>query len=475
MWDIFGFFSSMNTIVYLIYIVLIAGTVIVVISENRNPIKTIAWLLVLIFVPIIGLVMYNILGQDTRRMRHVFELKYQQLKELSFKNLTLNPNVEVLPEYRNLINLLKNNNLSPLLQGSKIEIITEGNNMLDAMLKDMEHAKRHIHIEFFIFKNDKIGVIVKNMLMKKAAEGVEVRFIYDNVANWFIPKKFYNEMKTSGVQITSLMKVHLPKFANKVNYRNHRKVVVIDGVIAYTGGMNISNNYFTNPNWRDTHLRVQGEGVLGLQASFLIDWHSSGKNFLDDEKYFPETKKYTQNLMQIATGGPYSLYHNLLQATVNIIIGAKKYIYMQTPYFLPSEPLFQALQMASLSGIDVRLMVSKKSDSLYVDPAAHSYYQDLLEAGMKIYELEGKFMHAKTIVADDMLSVIGSANLDFRSFETNFEINCYIYDSEIALQNKEIFFRDMQQCKEVRYEEWIKRSQWRKFFDSFMRLFAPLM
>jgi cardiolipin synthase len=214
---------------------------------------------------------------------------------------------------------------------------------------------------------------------------------------------------------------------------------------------------------------------LGLQACVLIDWYSSGEQFLDDKNYFPETKDYTQNLMQIATGGPYGLHHNLLQATINIIIGAKKYIYMQTPYFLPTESLFQVLQMAALSGVDVRLMVSKKSDSPYVDPASRSYYADLLEAGMKIYELQGKFIHAKTLITDDMLSVIGSANLDFRSFETNFEINCYLYDPHIALHNKEIFLQDMEQCTEINYEEWTKRPKWKKFFESVMRLFAPLM
>jgi cardiolipin synthase len=426
-------------------------------------------------VPIAGLIVYYVFGQDTRRMRHISEQKSKEIKDLSFKSLEYNQNVNILPEYANLVNLLKNSNLSPVLQGSKIEILTEGAKMFETMLKDINEAKHHIHIEFFIFKNDSTGKRVKELLMKKAAEGVEVRFIYDNVANLLVPKKFYNEMETCGVQTTSLMKVRFLKFAEHLNYRNHRKVVVIDGTIAYMGGMNISDNYTINPNWRDTQLRIKGQGVLGLQASFLIDWYSAGEAFLDDKNYFPEAKIYTGNLMQIATGGPYSLYHNLLQATVNVIIGAKKYIYLQTPYFLPSEPLFQALQMTALSGVDVRLMVSEKSDSSYVDPAAHSYYADLLEAGMKIYKLQGKFIHAKTIVADDMLSVIGSANLDFRSFETNFEINGYIYDPHIAQQNKEIFFRDMEECREVLFEDWIKRPKWKNFFDSIVRLFAPLM
>ena len=469
------FLYPWNNIAYLIFIALIAGAVIVVISENRSPIKTIAWLLVLIFVPLLGLIVYYFFGQDTRRMRQHSEKKYQKIKDLSFKSLTPNRNVKILPEYANLIALLKNSNLSPVLQGSKVEVITEGARMFEILLEDIQKARHHIHIEFFIFKNDRTGKIVRDLLMKKASEGVEVRFIYDKVANWWVPKKFYREMKKSGVKIASLMDAKFVKFAEKLNYRNHRKVVVIDGITSYMGGMNISNNYYINPNWRDTFLRIQGQGALGLQTCFLIDWYSSGEPLLDDKNYFPEAKDYTQNLMQIATGGPYSLYHNLLQATVNIIIGAKKYIYMQTPYFLPNEPLFQALQMAALSGIDVRLMVSGKSDSSYVDPASRSYYADLLEAGMRIFELQGKFLHAKTLVTDDMLSVIGSANLDFRSFETNFEINCYLYDPYIARHNKEIFLQDMEKCKEIHYEEWTKRPKWKKFFESVMRLFAPLM
>jgi cardiolipin synthase len=472
---IVNFFSSLHIITYLVYTALIAGVVIVIISENRSPIKTIAWMLVLIFVPVIGLVIYYFFGQDTRRMRQLSEKNFKKIKDLSFKNLISNRNIGILPEYTNLINLLKKSNLSPILQGSKVEIITEGTRMFDILLEDIQNAKHHIHIEFFIFKNDQTGAIVRDLLMKKASEGVEVRFIYDKVANWLVPKRFYNKMKKSGVKITSLMDAKFVKLGEKLNYRNHRKVVVIDGITAYIGGMNISNNYFINPNWRDTHLRIQGQGALGLQACFLIDWYSSGEPFLDDKNYFPEAKNYTQNLMQVATGGPYSIYHNLLQASVNIIIGAKKYIYLQTPYFLPTESLFQSLQIAALSGVDVRLMVSAKSDSSYVDPASRSYYTDLLEAGMKIYELQGKFLHAKTLVADDMLSVIGSANLDFRSFETNFEINCYLYDPHIARYNKEIFLQDMENCKKICYEEWIKRPKWRKFFESVMRIFAPLM
>ncbi|MCC8147310.1 MAG: cardiolipin synthase [Bacteroidales bacterium] len=468
--------SVIQTIISVIYIVLIVGTILIVLTENRNPIKTIAWLLVLVFVPIFGLIFYYVFGQDTRKQRLVNKRYYNKIKNLSFKELLSEDQANVLPDYNNLVNLLKSNNHSPILQGSKVETITSGKRMFEALLEDMEKAEDHIHMEFFIFKNDDTGKVVKQMLMKKASEGVKVRFIYDNVANWRVPRKFYYEMKEAGVEVASLMETRYPLLqSSKINYRNHRKVVVIDGNTGYVGGMNVANDYSINPNWRDRHLRIEGMGAYGLQANFMIDWYSSGRHWEDTQRYFPPTSVFTKNLMQIVTSGPYTEYSNLLQATVSIVLSAKKYIYLQTPYFLPTNSLFEALQIACLSGIDVRLMVSRRSDSPYIDPASHSYYEELLKSGMKIYENRDKFIHAKTMVVDDYISVVGSCNLDFRSLETNFEINCYMYDENVAAENKAIFAEDMNNCDEVVYEEWIKRSRWKRLLESIVRLFAPLM
>lgn len=468
--------TLLQTISYAIYLILIVGTVLIVLTENRNPIKTIAWLLVLLFLPVVGLICYYIFGQDTRKQRLVTRKYYNKIKNLSFKEMVDEEEVYVLPDYNNLVNLLKSNNQSPILQGSKVEIITSGKRMFDVLLEDMDKAEDHIHIEFFIFNNDDTGKVVKNMLMKKAKQGVKVRFIYDNVANWKVPRKFYYEMKEAGVEVASLMETRYPLLqSSKINYRNHRKVVVIDGNTGYVGGMNVANDYSINPDWSDRHLRIEGMGAHGLQANFMIDWYSSGRHWEDTQRYFPPTSVFTKNLMQIVTSGPYTEYSNLLQATISIVLSAKKYIYLQTPYFLPTNSLFEALQIACLSGIDVRLMVSKKSDSPYIDPASRSYYEALLKAGMKIYENRDKFIHAKTMVVDDYISVVGSCNLDFRSLETNFEINCYMYDKDVAAENKAIYFDAMKNCDEVIYDEWIKRSKWKRLIESVVRLFAPLM
>ncbi|MDR2806146.1 MAG: cardiolipin synthase [Dysgonamonadaceae bacterium] len=468
--------SILQTIGYSIYLLLIIGTVLVVLTRNQNPVKTLAWLTVLIFVPMLGLIFYYFLGQDTRKQRIVTKRYYDKIKNLDFNDLLRDENVEIEPNYANLVRLLKNNNHSPVLYGSRVEIITSGERMFEILLQDMEKAKNHIHIEFFIFNNDETGRLVKTVLMKKALQGVKVRFIYDNVANWKVSRKFYYEMQEAGVQVASLMETRFPLLqSSKINYRNHRKVVVIDGCIGYTGGMNVANGYSINPHWEDRHLRIEGMGALGLQANFMIDWYSSGKHWTNTAVYFPKVPVYTQNRMQIVTSGPYSEYSNLLQATISIVLSVKKYLYLQTPYFLPTDALFEVLQIACLSGVDVRLMVSKKSDSSYIDPAAHSYYEDLLKAGMRIYEIQDRFIHAKTLVADDYLSVVGSCNLDFRSLETNFEINCYMYDPVLAAESKAIFFNNLKHCKEISYSKWIKRSRWKRLLESIMRLFAPLM
>lgn len=460
-----------------IYAITIIGTILVVISENRNPIRTLAWVLVLVFVPAVGILFFYFFGQDNRKKKSISSHYKQAGKKFKIKNSAKEVvGLHQISDTVKLVSLLRRNNDSELLHGSEVEIITDGPRKFDLLLHDIEEAKHHIHIQYFLFANDETGRKVKEALMKKASEGVAVRFLYDNVANISVPPKFYNEMRLSGVHVVPFMNVSMPWFKSRMNYRNHRKVVIIDGCTGYVGGMNVGNNYLLNENWRDTHLRITGKGVYGLQHSFLADWYTSNDERLpDDELYYPSCEEKTKNLLQIATSGPNTAWANLLQAAISIAVTTRSYLYIQTPYFLPTDSLLEALQTAALSGVDVRLMVSRKSDSPYIDPAARSYYSGLLRAGMRIFEHQTKFIHAKTMVSDDFISVIGSANMDFRSFESNFEINCYLYDRDLAKQNKQIFLRDLSECKEVVLKVWEQRSWWRRVSESIMRLFAPLM
>lgn len=468
--------SVLRLIIYIAYIITVVGTIFVIISENRNPFRTLAWVLVLNFVPIIGLILYYLLGQDTQRKKYFRKRHKTVIHDDSFKELVEN-NIEKIPEkYMPLANLCSQSNNSWVLYGSEIKTFITGKSKFEALIEDLKNAKHHIHMEYFLFNKDETGKEIKKILMQKAEEGVEVRFIYENIANITVLPKFYNEMKKSGVQVCPFMKMSLPRIRRTINYRNHRKNVVIDGKIGYIGGMNIGDEYAKGENWRDTHIRVRGQGVYGLQANFITDWYSSGEQHVPDfHPYFPPTKIYSNNLMQVVPGGPDFPYFNLLQAAVRVVIESKKYVYIQTPYFLPPESLLQALQSTALAGVDVRVMVSKKSDTRYTDPAGRSYYESLLSAGLRIYEHETAFIHAKTMVSDDYISMIGSTNMDFRSFESSFELNSYHYDEELAMRNKAIFLEDLKGCREVKLEEFEKRPWWKKGIESIMRLFAPLM
>jgi cardiolipin synthase len=445
-----------------------------VILQNRNPLKTTPWILVLSLLPLFGIIIYYIFGQDARQIRIISNKKYRMLKKRSSRQPAIIPSDSIrYPEYASLIYLLNHRNEAPLLQGSKIEVFTDGKTKFDALINDLKEAKHHIHLQYYIFLDDRIGKTVQTLLIEKARQGVKVRILYDDVANWQVKKAFYRAMEVAGIELTAFLKVRFPLLTSRVNYRNHRKVVIIDGKTGYIGGMNIADRYL-RPDWRDTHLKVEGRGVLGMQSAFLIDWYSSGKELMKDTVYFPELPVLSDNLMQIVTGSPISPQRTLLQATIQIITRANKYIYIQTPYFLPEDSLVQSLQLAALSGIDVRLMIPAKTDTLLVGRAAESYYEEMLRSGVKIYALRNAFLHAKMIVCDDFLTVAGSANMDFRSFEHNFEINTYLYDATLAVKMKNIFLHDQENCRQIFLKDWKKRSLLKKIWESILRLFSPL-
>jgi cardiolipin synthase len=456
------------------YFLVVLSIIIKVVLQNRNPLKTMSWILVLSLLPILGIIIYYIFGQDARQIRIISNKKYRMLKRRSSRQPAILPHDSIqYPEYTPLINLLDRKQEAALLQGSQIAVFTNGESKFEALINDLKAAKHHIHLQYYIFLDDSIGKTIQTLLIEKARQGIKIRILYDDVANWKVKKTFYKEMEAAGIELTAFLQVRFPLLTSKVNYRNHRKVVVIDGQIGYIGGMNIADRYLQS-NWRDTHLRVEGRGVLGMQSAFLIDWYSSGKDLIKDAVYFPELPALTDNLMQIVTGSPISTQRTLLQATIQIITRANKYVYIQTPYFLPEDSLVQALQLSALSGVDVRLMVPADPDTLFVSVAAESYYEEMLRSEVKIYALKNAFLHAKMIVCDDFLTVIGSANMDFRSFEHNFEINAYIYDAVLANQMKAIFLNDQRNCRQILLKEWKRRSTLKKLKESIFRLFSPL-
>lgn len=463
----------------ILYSVTILGLVLVIIAENRNPLKTIPWVIVLLLTPGIGLIFYFFFGQDNRKQRIISRRTYKRIMRRPHDGNLPQDACSVPTPYQPLVTLLANSNQSSLLYGSDMSIYTNGSDKFRDLISEIEKATHHIHLQYYIFCDDKIGNIIKELLIAKAKEGVEVRVLYDDVGCWKVKEKFFKEMQEAGIEVYAFLKVAFPVLTSKVNYRNHRKIVVIDGKVGFMGGMNIADRYEKGTDWgtwRDTHFKITGKGVHGLQAAFLIDWYVVSKQLLNAKIYYPPVPVYSDdNIMQIATSGPVGQWRILLQAYIFMIANAKKYIFIQTPYFLPTEGLNQALQTSALGGIDVRLMLPKRSDTRTANMATHSFIDEMVKAGVKVYFYKPGFLHSKLLVTDDAVTCIGSANMDFRSFEHNFEINAFVYQPAFAKQMRKVFMYDMHHCERLVPTRWLRRPLKQRLAESFMRLFSPLL
>jgi cardiolipin synthase len=463
---------------FILYIITIISVVLVVLLENRNPLKTIPWITVLLLLPGIGLIVYFLFGQDNRKQRVISRRTYKRIMKPLQSDIVKQDKCTVPHAYQPLVRLLNRNKRNPLLYGSEITCYTHGLEKFDALLHEIDQARHHIHLQYYIFADDEIGRKVKKALISKANEGVEVRVLYDDVGSWDVKNRFFREMQQAGIEVYAFLKVAFPVFSSKVNYRNHRKVVVIDGIVGFMGGMNIADRYVSGSSlgpWRDTHFKVSGKGVHGLQSAFLIDWYVASKQLIKGKAYYPDEKIFGNNIMQIIAGGPVGQWRIYLQAVIFCIINAKKYVYIQTPYFLPTEGLNQALQTVALGGVDVRLMLPARSDTRSANMASRSFLDDMVKAGVKVYFYKTGFLHSKLLVTDDELTCIGSANFDFRSFEHNFEINAFVYQQAFAKQMKKVFLEDMNHCEQLVPARWLKRPVPKRLAESFMRLFSPLL
>ena len=432
----------------------------------------------LIFLPVVGLVFYIFFGRSQRHERIIGKKVYGHLMKKPIAEYLAQPAARLPEGYKRIIDLFHNVNQSLPFEGNSIETFTSGYSFIQALLRELQQARQHIHIESYIFEDDAIGRMVRDVLIEKSRSGVEVRVIYDDVGCWHVPNRFFERMREAGIEVRSFLKVRFPHFTNKVNYRNHRKIIVIDGRTGFVGGMNLAERYvrgFSWGIWRDTQLMLKGKAVHGLQTAFLLDWYFVDRTLISAAKYFPKLDNPGTSLVQIVTSEPVGPWREIMQGLVKAVSEARKYFYIQTPYFLPTEPMLVAMQTAALSGVDVRLMLPCRADSRLTHLASCSYLADVLRAGVKVYLYQKGFLHSKLMVSDDLLSTVGSTNMDFRSFEHNFEVNAFIYDTETALQMREIFLQDQRDCLPVSLKNWEKRSRSRKVAESTVRLLAPLL
>lgn len=463
--------------------------VLLMIYKRRDPVKTMSWTLVLLLIPFIGIVLYAFFGQNFRKQKIfnrkaiantkvVDDLSRRQIIRL-LKNQIFDEHSE-LYDYKNIIALLLNNSSSPLSEDNVVEPYFNGTDTFKSIKEAIANAKKHIHIQFYIIEDDVIGNEIKALLIQKALEGVKVKVLYDDVGSWDLGRHYIKPLRKAGVEIYPFMKVVFPWLTSKMNYRNHRKIVVIDGEVGFVGGMNIADRYLHGNKrfkwWRDTHLRVEGGAVKTLQYLFLLDWYFVTKQQPDvSMHYFSDRKGEGSCRMQVAASGPDSDWASIMQVYHSAISKAKRYIYISTPYFMPNESIITAIKVAALSGIDVRIMLSEKSDARVSQWCTMSYLTELLEAGVKVYLYRKGFNHSKSLVIDGMFTSVGSVNMDARSFEHNFEVTAIIYDKDIARCMEDQFKRDIHSSRQVPLQYWEKRSVMRKFKEGFARLFSPLL
>jgi cardiolipin synthase A/B len=489
MWE--QFLKHYPTISLVFIILLSVFTIVRIIMDTNNSAKTMAYILLVFLFPIGGAIIYFAFGVNYRR-RKLFSKKIIQNEDLFTKiqDRLAEASLEVLNEghenikgNEDLIRLLLKDSKAPLSY-NKVKLLINGEEKFEAVLQAIESAEFFIHLEYYIFDDDEIGNKIITLLKTKAQQGVTVRFIYDDFGSHGLADDTIETMRLAGIQVFPFFEVKFYLLANRINYRDHRKIIIVDGLVGFTGGINVSDRYINDGDserlyWRDTHVMIEGSAVNSLQYHFIANW-----NFCTDETleinrmFFPnifEKKENHEDLVQIVAGGPDYPTSGIMLSFFTAIVNAKERVYITSPYFVPNESIYDALKKAALSGKDTRLLLPGISDSKIVNAAARSYFKDLLACGVRIFLYQKGFIHAKTIVVDDNLSMVGSANMDARSFDLNFEINAVVYSKKICKELSEAYLNDINYSVELFAKEWEKRAWWRELFDDIARLLSPLL
>lgn len=455
-----------------------------VLIEKGSPSRTLAWILFLLMAPVIGIYFYFIFGKNQR-------------KEMMFKRAEDFPTNPFLPEQyldwelasfsnnqsvqknKKLIKLLMNNEKAVLTNGNRIQILNNGPATFTAIFEAIRNAKSFIHMEYYIFKEGNLARMLLSLLTEKVREGVAVRIIFDGVGSRNLRSRFLEKFKNAGIEIYPFMPVRFGLIANKINYRNHRKIIVIDGNIGFTGGTNIDDKYQDGDpelgEWRDTHLGLSGPAVKALNLIFKKDWFFVSGQRLEDYSSFTNPNHRTGIPIQIISSGPNNDYASIRQEYFTLINSAQSYIYISTPYFIPGEAILLALKTAALSGVEVIMALPKKSDYALLKWSIRSYLEELLGAGVRIFTYQKGFLHSKVFISDDQVASIGTANVDERSFESNFEVNALLYDQAVCQELKGYFFEDLAKSEELIYPQFKQRPRKERIKESAARLFSPLL
>lgn len=485
----------MTTIINIIGIVFIINTILAVLTvfkEKREISATWAWLLVLNLLPGLGFIIYLFLGRKISQDQ-IFDLKTQKLigisqvvdrqKEYLEKDtLTFPPAIDSDETYE-LIQLILNKGDAPITSHNDVQIYNDGRDKFEQLIKDIYTAEDHVHIMYYIFRDDRLGSRIIRALEEKASQGVEVCLMFDSLGSRGVRSSSFKRLIDLGGKVIRSFERKYKIFNTNINFRNHRKMVVIDSKIGYVGGFNVGDDYLGEYEhmgyWRDTHLRLQGESVLALHARFIMDWNASTKDpdqqLRPREEYFLVHECDTHTMVQILSSGPDSEDQMNKKAFMKMISQASESIFIQTPYFIPDEGFMENLKIAVASGISVKLMIPNKPDHPFIHQATLYYARELVKEGARVYIYDHGFLHAKLMVIDGIISTVGTSNFDIRSFKLNFEINAYLYNHELSRQLVDDFNRDIEVSYELTEERIAEFSKWQLFKQAFSRLLSPLL
>ena len=463
--------------------------VIIIFFQRKDPQSVWTWLLLLYFIPILGFVFYLLLGTDMHKQK-MFRIKEIEdhlneairRQEFSLRSKRLEREAPGITDYADLVMYNLDVAGAVLTDDNDITIYTDGNEKFDALIEDIQKAEKYIHIQYYIIKNDVLFQRIRDVLLEKAKAGVEIRILCDGMGGRFVSRKCWREMHACGIRTAVFFPPLLGPLNLRINYRNHRKIVVIDGNIGYVGGFNIGKEYIGLDDafgyWRDTHLRIEGAAVSNLHVRFALDWnYAARENLLDaEERYFTMAEeKRGSSQIQIVSSGPDSNLQNVRNNYLRLIHKAEKSIYIQTPYFIPDEAIYHALIVAAYSGVEVNIMIPCKPDHPFVYWATYSYIGDLVAAGAKCYTYDNGFLHAKGLIVDDEVLCYGTANMDIRSFKLNFEVNAVVYDEKEAEKMVEAFHKDLAVCTCITRELYASRPLIVRFKEQISRLLSPLL
>ncbi len=479
----------LGEIAYIIIVILVISRVL---YDTRSSTKALSYILFIVFVPFLGMIFYFSVGTNYRK-RKLYSKKIvedEPLRErirnrMNTYSEAISNSGLIARKSETLIEFIRRAGSSPLTANNDVKLLINGDEKFPELLKELDKASAHIHIEYYIYEDDITGNQIADMLIKKASQGVEVRFMYDDFGSHGLGRSFIKKLQDGGVQTAPFYKIKWYAFANRINYRNHRKIVVIDGVVGFVGGINMSDKYRNDLNtknhlfWRDTHVVIKGQATAYLQYLFMGDWNfCSTTPFEYSESYFIDSTQQeviSNEVVQIAASGPDSLQPVIFYSLLEAISSAKKCIYITSPYFIPDQSLMDALLIAVQGGLDVKIIIPGVSDSRMVNAAASAYYTELLQVGAKIYKYNKGFVHAKTMVVDDDLAIVGSANMDYRSFDLNFEVNAMIYSKNIAVQLTEAFENDLKDSELMDAQAWLDRPKYIHLWEKMVRLLSPFL